>query len=222
VLAPLKTAALLLVAFFSFAHASASAQAQAPASAPQSDAKEQKDARKVASEVAVPNLPGILGFGKVTDTLYHGAQPTPAGFATLAKMGINVVVNFRGENVGKEREIVTRLGMEYVSIPWDCRHPTNQLVEQFFQALLDHPGKKIFIHCEYGVDRTGLMVAAYRMAGQGWTSAQALDEMKDHGFSFWHRRWCVGIESYEKKFPHQLEADPQLQVLRSPAVSPTH
>ena len=39
------------------------------------------------------NLPN---FGEATTTLYRGGQPSKEGFRTLAKMGVNIVVDLRG------------------------------------------------------------------------------------------------------------------------------
>lgn len=159
-------------------------------------------------------------FGEVTNTLYRGAQPTAIGFAGLQRLGIALVVNFREENRNTEEEIVTHLGMQYVSIPWDCRRPTNTRVAEFLQLVHDNPGKKIFIHCRYGVDRTGLMAAAYRMAAQGWTPARARAEMDAFGFDYWHRSWCRALSTYEARFPTQLQKDAKLHALQSPPSTP--
>lgn len=159
-------------------------------------------------------LAGVPNFGDVTPTLYRGAQPTAPGFQALQQMGIAMVVNFRPENRETEQQIVTRLGMQYVSLPWSCRHPSNALVAAFLQLLRDNPSKKIFIHCHYGVDRTGLMIAAYRMAVEGWTPAQTTAEMHAFGFNSWHRSWCHALVAYEEGFPTQLEKDARLHALQ--------
>src|ERR1700689_3255001 len=39
----------------------------------------------------------LPNFGRVTDTLYRGAQPSQAGFGALQQMGVAIVVNFREE-----------------------------------------------------------------------------------------------------------------------------
>lgn len=163
---------------------------------------------------------GVPNFGEVTNTLYRGAQPTALGFAGLQKLGISLVLNFREENRNTEEEIVTHLGMQYVSIPWDCRHPTNARVAEFLQLVRDNPHKKIFIHCRHGVDRTGLMAAAYRMAAQGWTPAQARAEMDAFGFNYWHRSWCRALSKYEARFPTQLQKDARLHALQLPPTAP--
>jgi hypothetical protein len=60
-------------------------------------------------------LKGVPQFIEVTPKLYRGGQPTEEGFDSLAKMGIGIVVDLRGSRK-HERELVTKLGMEYVPL----------------------------------------------------------------------------------------------------------
>ncbi len=167
-------------------------------------------------------LQGVPNFGKVTAQLYRGGQPSKDGFDELKKLGVQVVVNLREDNTEVERSLVTAAGLEYVAIPWNCHHPANSLAARFLQILRENREKKIFVHCYAGVDRTGLMIAAYRMAEQGWLPEQASDEMRNFGFNFIHRSWCHALEAYEESFPQQLTADPSLRpfLTAQPAPSP--
>ena len=40
------------------------------------------------------------------------------------------------------------------------------------------------MHCLHGADRTGVIIAIYRIIYQGWTKSQAIDEMENGGFNF--------------------------------------
>jgi protein tyrosine phosphatase (PTP) superfamily phosphohydrolase (DUF442 family) len=154
---------------------------------------------------------GVPNFGEVTSTLYRGGQPSRDGFDELKKLGVQIVVNLRDDNADTEHSLVTAAGLEYVTIPWNCRHPANALAARFLEVLRENPQKKVFVHCHAGVDRTGLMIAVYRMTEQGWTPEQAGDEMRDFGFNFIHRSWCHALESYEQNFPQQLTAAPDFK-----------
>ena len=72
--------------------------------------------------------------------------------------------------------------MQYVSIPWHCLFPRDEVLARFLAVLRDNPGKKVFVHCRYGDDRTGMMVAAYRMSMEGWTAEEARREMDQFGY----------------------------------------
>jgi tyrosine-protein phosphatase SIW14 len=157
------------------------------------------------------NLPN---FGEATTTLYHGGQPSKTGFRMLARMGVSIVVDLRGSR-DSERKIVTHLGMQYVAMPWECSFPKDKVFAEFLTLLRKNPGKKIFVHCRLGDDRTAMMIASYRMAEEGWSAERAKLEMEKFGFSFAHRNLiCPGLSSYEEKFPHEFKTSPAFRSLR--------
>ncbi len=159
------------------------------------------------------SLRGLPNFGEVTPTLFRGAQPSSEGLQALAKMGINIVVDARGDRTDTEGKQVTQLGMRYLPIPWRCPFPNDDIFVKFLKQVRDNPDKKIFVHCRLGDDRTGMMVAAYRMAEQGWSADEAMYEMQQFGFSTLHKYLlCPRLASYEKAFPEHLKKNPALQV----------
>jgi len=52
------------------------------------------------------------------------------------------------------------------------------------------------VHCAAGKDRTGTVVAAYRIAHQKWTNQQALAEAQQIGLHWWERGMKRYIASY--------------------------
>lgn len=157
------------------------------------------------------NLPN---FGEATVSLYHGGQPSKSGFRTLAKMGVNIVVDLRGSR-DSERKIVTHLGMRYVALPWECSFPKDKIFAEFLMLLRKNPDKKVFVHCRLGDDRTAMMIASYRMSQEGWSAEKAKREMEKFGFSFAHRDLiCPGLSSYEEKFPQHFNTSPAFRDLR--------
>ena len=156
----------------------------------------------------------LPNFGEASTTLYRGGQPSKRGFRILAKMGVNIVVDLRGSR-DSERKIVTHLGMQYVALPWHCWFPKDEIFAQFLTLVRKNPGKKIFVHCRLGDDRTTMMIASYRMAQEGWSAERAEKEMEKFGFSFAHRRLiCPGLSSYEEKFPQRFKTSPAFRHLR--------
>lgn len=91
------------------------------------------------------------------------------------------------------------LGLHFVNIPvsgW--LPPSDNQVVQFLKLFHDSPNQRVFVHCYYGDDRTGVMVAAYRIARQNWTADQAVKEMYFFGF---HYYLYGAMEFYVRKFP---------------------
>jgi tyrosine-protein phosphatase SIW14 len=188
------------------------AYAQQPESpAPSAAASPARTERAPGREI---RLEGVPKFGEVTPTLYRGSQPKKEGFAKLAEFGITIVVDLRGSR-DKEREEVTKLGMQYVAIPWRCFNPEDKDFAQFLALLRKNPGGKVFVHCNTGIDRTGMMIAAYRIAEQGWTAAEARKEMDAYGFSILHRGICPRLADYEEDFPKRWATSSAFQDLRS-------
>jgi tyrosine-protein phosphatase SIW14 len=161
------------------------------------------------------SLSGVSNFGRMTDQLYRGAQPTPEGFAQIKAMGIDTVVRFSLGEEGSvaERGQVEALGMRFVNIPWSSVHePTSDQVINFLTLAHDHPGRKIFVHCKAGADRTGVMVALYRIALDHWTPAQAIDEMKAFHYRY---LFLPHLQAYVEAFPAKLGSDPGLRRLET-------
>jgi hypothetical protein len=158
---------------------------------------------------------GIRNFGEVTPTLYRGGQPSRTGLQTLAQMGIDIVVNTSGRLDDDEGKDVKRLGMKYVVIHWHCPFPKDQAFARFLTVVHENPGKKIFVHCRLGEDRTGMMIASYRMAIEDWSAEDAMNEMREFGFARWHHLICPALASYEKHFPEHLKNNPAFEPLRS-------
>ncbi len=156
-------------------------------------------------------LGGLPNFGRVTDTLYRGGQPTQEGFQALKKLGVEIVVNLRHERseIEAERRQIEALGLRYLSIPWSASHnPTSQQVAEFLALLRANSEKKVFVHCHYGADRTGVMVAVFRIAMQNWTSWQAITEMSAFHY---HHFWLPHLRRYVQNLPDRLVAEPALR-----------
>jgi len=127
---------------------------------------------------------GIRNFAKVSDTLYRGGQPDVEGYFRLMKMGIRTVISLR--TLEADRRVVETLGLRYIHISFKTGHPEDEDVLEFLKAATDPVNQPVFVCCHWGADRTGMMVAVYRMVVQGWTREAALREMYDMGY---HPGW---------------------------------
>ncbi len=189
--------------------------AGADGTAPQTSAPENHKSKSPATRVIGRKLQekGVPNFGEVTPTLYRGGLLHTAGLKVLATMGINVVVDTHANDVSEEKTVKS-LGMEYVAIPWHCPWPRDEVFAKFLKVLRENKGRKVFVHCRLGDDRTGMMVAAYRMADEGWTADEAMNEMKMFGFTQAHHFICPGLARYEKHFPERLKNNPAFAGVR--------
>jgi protein tyrosine phosphatase (PTP) superfamily phosphohydrolase (DUF442 family) len=155
-------------------------------------------------------IQGVPNAGSVTGNLFRGAQPNYSAYAGLQKLGMDIVVDLRYESseISSEKKAVEAAGMQFVNLPWSGTGlPSREQLLTFFTLLRDNPDKKIFLHCQYGADRTGVMIALYRIAVDHWTPEQAIAEMKDFHY---HSFMLPHLAKYVRAFPATLAGDPSL------------
>ena len=164
----------------------------------------------VGAPATILSIQGVPNAGSIASNFFRGAQPHDSSYADLQKLGMNIIVDLRDEHgeVDAEKKAVEAAGMRFVSLPWHGGGlPSHDQLLAFFSLLRDNPDQKIFLHCQYGADRTGVMVALYRIAVDHWTSDQAVKEMKDFHY---HSFMLPHLAKYVKAFPAALAADPLL------------
>jgi protein tyrosine/serine phosphatase len=146
----------------------------------------------------LPVQEGILNFGKISDNLYRGAQPDAAALKSLQKLGIKTIINLRMPDdawKAEETEARTR-GILYTNVPFQgLGRPTDAQVSQVLGMIESLPGP-VFIHCQHGCDRTGTIIACYRIKHDLWPHEQALKEAKRYGLSRFER----GMNKYVLAF----------------------
>jgi tyrosine-protein phosphatase SIW14 len=123
----------------------------------------------------------LTNFQEVNDSLCRGAQPSEDGFRELARSGVHTVLDLRGGSgrSSHEAEFVRSLGMQYINVPLGgFQAPTAAEVAKVVEVLNDPQSGKVFVHCRRGADRTGTILAMYRIEHDHWTNRQALDEAK--------------------------------------------
>ena len=145
----------------------------------------------VASAWASSQNENLPNFQKVDDHVFRGAQPTDSGFKDLAQLGIKTIIDLRdvGEHSqANEEKVVTDLGMRYVSIPMQgMSTPKISQVAAVLALLNDTASGPVFVHCKRGADRTGTVIAVYRIAHYSWDNKKALSEAKSYGMSMFER-----------------------------------
>ena len=135
----------------------------------------------------VPASEGIANFGRVSPALWRGAQPDETGVVNLQRLGVRTIINLRRPNDSwREEEATARAhGIGYCSVPLaGLSAPTDEQVARVLLLIATSPSP-VFVHCEHGADRTGTIIASYRVQHDGWTAARAFAEAKQYGFSLY-------------------------------------
>lgn len=153
-----------------------------------------EQSRVRATQWAQPVIGGdVDNWHKVSDELYRCAQPSAAGMKELQAFGIASVVNLR--EIHSDRDEAAGSDLVLLEMPVDTFGLTYERLVEVLAAIVAAP-KPVAVHCWRGSDRTGSVVAAWRVAIEGWTPEAALDEMVaggfGHSFLFVNLRRLIG------------------------------
>ena len=132
---------------------------------------------------------GLPQFAQVDEGLYRGGQPSQEGLRWLAKQGVKTIVSLREphKEQAAERELAEQLGLRWVNLPiYPVWRPTEGQIQQFLTLAQDPTRRPLFVHCEHGKNRAGLMVAIYRRVHDGWSVQQAYGEARSLGMRLYN------------------------------------
>lgn len=149
-------------------------------------------AKEAAQAVAI-DAAGVANLHRLTPTLYRGAQPTREGFAYLAeRLGVKTVLSLRHNHSDRRHAAGTPLTLHRVPInTWHIGDDRGAKIVRALR-LLRHGEQQgpVFVHCQHGSDRTGAIIALYRILYQGVDKETAIAEMQKGGFGF-HAVWAA-------------------------------
>jgi len=148
-------------------------------------AQDQKEAR-------YKELPN---FHPVNSNLYRGGQPEIGGLEQLKKLGVKTIINLRDddERARAEKAEAESMGFRYFNIPFaSFDRPSDKAVDEVLKLIDTQENSPLFIHCKRGSDRTGTVIAIYRIEHDGWDGEKAKAEAKRYGMGFWQ----VGMKDY--------------------------
>jgi protein tyrosine/serine phosphatase len=199
----IKSFGLGVILFFGAAVLAVPARADSGATSPPEKNQVQLQAagnlRPEAWAVPITDRVGLPNLFKINGVLYRGAQPKRKGYAELKAMGIKTVLDLR--LLHSERDKCKKYGLNCVRLPQITFAEKMPDVIDFLRAVTDPGNQPVFVHCHHGSDRTGAMIAAYRVVVQGWSREEAIKEMTEGGYGF-HPLWKNLV-----KFIQELEVE---------------
>jgi protein tyrosine/serine phosphatase len=136
----------------------------------------------------------IRNFDRVNDHIYRSGEPSTIGLQELGALGIKRVIDLREKSgaTAFEKETLEKLGIKYTNIPFGgFSAPSAAQIQSVLKLLSDDPSP-VLVHCWRGKDRTGTVIACYRIQHDGWNNQRALAEAKEHGMSRLER----GMQEY--------------------------
>jgi protein tyrosine/serine phosphatase len=131
-------------------------------------------AKPVASQV-------LKNWYQLDEDVYRSLQPDRKGFEEVWNMGIKTIINLRSNH--SDASLIEGLGLNLVEIPMKASSFTEDTVIAALRAIRSSP-KPVLVHCQHGADRTGVILAMYRIVFQGWAKEEALAELTEGGFGY--------------------------------------
>lgn len=130
---------------------------------------------------------GDFEVTQVAPGVYTGPSPeTAADYRCLQRLGIRTVIDsqaYRPLASRREQREVQGRGMRYLHIPIDFRPTDDGSPHRVLCQLATACNQPVYLHCHLGRDRTGLVVALYRVHYLGWTPAAAYAAMEAKQFN---------------------------------------
>jgi protein tyrosine/serine phosphatase len=118
---------------------------------------------------------------KVDERVYRSDQPDEEAMAELKKFGIRRVLSLR--NFHDDEDEATGTGLKLYSVGMQAERFSDEQIIKALQYITESD-EPILVHCWHGSDRTGTIIAMYRMVIQNWSREEALDELQNGGYGF--------------------------------------
>ncbi len=161
----------------------------------------------------------LKNFSKFGPGLYRGGRPDGKAFEEIKALGVKTVVNLQGgdikdpifgpiagwwqagenpEWIRYEKRTFQDMGIRFVHLPLtsldDMTASSGRGLGRILALISDPKNQPVYLHCEHGVDRTGMAVALHRVYFQGWIRQKAYDEMVEKGHGYF-RQFITGAMS---------------------------
>jgi len=155
---------------------------------------------------AAPADTTISHFSRVNDSIYRGGRPKPADLNYLRSLNVRTIINLQGGDlknpsyrafmkwwepgelanaIAAEMNLSESLGLLFFSRPLDAIDPVSDeddaRVDEILAIMGNPTAQLVFVHCEHGVDRTGLIIALYQVKYMGMSPDDAYNEWRASG-----------------------------------------
>ena len=159
----------------------------------------------------------ICDFHKLDNDLYRGGRPTCSGLSKLEALGIRTFIDLAGSEAALHGcgDDARKAGLRFVSFHISLLQivltgVSDERLRSLF-ALMQKAPKPIFLSCSLGRDRTGLIVALYRMKRREISFNKAEQEAVYYGY----RPRFIGLRKTLERYKDPRE----LRLLPAPSLS---
>jgi tyrosine-protein phosphatase SIW14 len=134
------------------------------------------------AEWGTPVINGRLdNWYKIDAKVYRSAQPAAEGMKDAERFGIRNVLSLR--NYHSDDDEVEGTTLKMVRVKMEAGDIEDGQIVAALRAIKNAEGP-ILVHCWHGSDRTGAVIAMYRIIFLNWSKDAAIDEMVNGGYGF--------------------------------------
>lgn len=145
---------------------------------------------------AISNVEGLGNLFQVSPELYRSKQPSPKALQNImagkafvdGSAPVHTIVELLATHDVDGATLGESSTVHHTWLKFNPFRPTDDDVLTFLRIVSDKNSQPVLVHCAQGSDRTGMMVAIYRIVVQGWSKDDALKEMIEGGYGF-HSFW---------------------------------
>lgn len=127
-------------------------------------------------------------FYQVDDKLYRSEQIIKDDKEQIIKADIKTIINLRYFDRNDDKKVFDNT-MNLINQPlltWRVRPADIARVLYSIESEQQHGA--VLVHCYHGADRTGIVIAMYRIIYQNWSIEEARKEMQQGNFGY-HSIW---------------------------------
>ena len=163
----------------------------------------------------------LTGFQQISPGVARGPRPSLEAVPLIAQYGFKTVLNLQGgdlknfgmvtvvrwwepgeipENIAAEKTAAEAAGLAFFNYPLNALAPVTDdedlVIDKVLAAMSDPLQQPVFVHCERGIDRTGMIIALYRVMAEGWAVKDAYNEWIASGHTMTARFFTGDLDVY--------------------------
>lgn len=172
----------------------------------------------------------IPNFHQVNSGIFRGGRPTSeADMGLLKASGIKTIINLQGgdlknpllrkfvaklepgelpQNINAESSWAKAAGIQFFNFPLDSigdvTKKENVEIESILSILNDEKYFPVFVHCEHGKDRTGMIISLYKVQNTSIGIHAAHEEWESYGHEEINSLFTRHLDTYFYKKAIQL------------------
>lgn len=150
---------------------------------------------------------------EVTKFLWRGKRPRhyqdlkSAGFDTCLSLQSGAEDALTDSDL--EHENPSKIGLDAYRLRCSNVFPPSKVDVMEFLVFVDRAAtakRKLYVYCHSGVDRTGYMIAVYRMRVQDWAFERAHAEWVREGRHWWFWWWKFSLKKWRGEYERRNDS----------------